>query len=183
FSVNWIYSKNQDLIDDQSNRYFYVEDPIDLEVKEVPKKEYTAKPLLLPSKPEKGTRSIDIRTKNSQVNFFISSKDMEGLEKSQIIRLKDLFNIQIDLIDVDSKKIHAHYNSAELDRSFSIIQWVPVKDHVNVEILKPDGIISKGAGEINLLNIPMEKPIQFERYGFVNPIKRDKNSLFCYFTH
>ena len=183
FSVNWIYSKNQDLIDDQSNRYFYVEDPIDLEVKEVPKKEYIAKPLLLPSKPEKGTRSIDVRMENDQVNFFISSKDMEGLEKSQIIRLKDLFNIEIDSIDADSKKIQAHYHSAELDRSFSIIQWVPVKEHVNVEILKPDGIISRGAGEINLLNIPMEKPIQFERYGFVNPIRRDKNSLFCYFTH
>ena len=183
FSVNWIYSKNQDLIDEQSNRYFYVEDPIKLEVKDVPRKEYIAKPLLLPSKPEKGTRSIAIRTEDGQINFFISLKDMEGLQKSQILRLKDLFNIQIDLIEANSKKVYAHYHSAELDRNHSIIQWVPIKEHVNVEILKPDGIISRGAGEINLLNIPMEKPIQFERYGFVNPIKRDNNSLFCYFTH
>ncbi len=33
------------------------------------------------------------------------------------------------------------------------------------------------------LNIPLEKPIQFERYGFVNPIKWDNQKLICYFTH
>lgn len=183
FSVNWLYSKNQDLIDEQSNRYFFVEDPFYLEIKGVPKKEYTAKPLLLPPKPEKGTRSINVKTKDDQVNLFISLNDVKELKNSQIIRLKDLFNIQIDLIDTNSKLIQAHYHSAELNRAFSIIQWVPVQEHVKVEILKPDGIISRGVGEINLGKIPMEVPIQFERYGFVNPIKRDKNSLFCYFTH
>ena len=108
---------------------------------------------------------------------------MEAIKKSQIIRLKDLFNIQIDLIDANLKLIKAHYHSAKLDRTHSIIQWVPFKEYVNVEILKPDGVISRGVGEINLLSIPLDKPIQFERYGFVNPINRDKTSLFCYFTH
>jgi len=52
-----------------------------------------------------------------------------------------------------------------------------------VKVLKLDGLISNGYGEINLLNIPMNKTIQFERYGFVNPIKLENNELFCYFTH
>jgi glutamyl-tRNA synthetase len=183
FSVNWLYSKNQDLIDDQSNRYFFVEDPIYIEIKEVPKKEFIAKPLLLPSKPEKGTRTIKIETKDNQVDLYVSSNDMNLLNKNQIVRLKDLFNIQIDVFDEESKLAHAHYHSAALDRNYSIVQWVPVKEHVDVEILKPNGEISRGVGEINLENIPMEIPIQFERYGFVNPIKRENKLLFCYFTH
>jgi len=28
----------------------------------------------------------------------------------------------------------------------------------------------------------MNKTIQFERYGFVNPIELKENELFCYFT-
>ena len=183
FSVNWLYSKNQDLIDEKSNRYFFVEDPVHVEIKEVPKKEFIAKPLLLPSKPEKGTRSINITTKDKKVDLFISSNDMNLLENTRIIRLKDLFNIQIDSIEKKSNLIHAHYHSPALDRNYSIIQWVPFQEHVNVEILKPDGKISKGVGEINLEKIPMEVPIQFERYGFVNPIKRENKLLFCYFTH
>ncbi|GAI70549.1 unnamed protein product, partial [marine sediment metagenome] len=35
----------------------------------------------------------------------------------------------------------------------------------------------------NLVNIPMNKTIQFERFGFVNPIKWEKDTLECYFTH
>jgi glutamyl-tRNA synthetase len=183
FSVNWLYSKNQDLIDDQSNRYFYVEDPIYIRIKEVPKKLYIAKPLLLPSKPDRGTRTIKIETKDNQVNLYVSSNDMNLFNKNQIVRLKDLFNIQIDLFEKKSKLVHAHYHSAALDRNYSIIQWVPAQEFINVEILKPNGKISKGVGECNLAKIPLEIPIQFERYGFVNPIKREKNLLFCYFTH
>ena len=108
---------------------------------------------------------------------------MNLINKNQIVRLKDLFNIQIDLFEEQSKLVYAHYHSAALDRNYSIIQWVPVQEYVDVEILKPNGKVSKGVGEVNLKKIPMEMPIQFERYGFVNPIKRENKLLFCYLTH
>ena len=65
----------------------------------------------------------------------------------------------------------------------SMIAATVATEKINVQILKPDGSISNGYGEINLLKIPMNKTIQFERYGFVNPIKIENNDLFCYFTH
>ena len=40
FSVNWLYSKNQDIIDDISNRYFYVEDPVSLTINLIPNDKY-----------------------------------------------------------------------------------------------------------------------------------------------
>jgi hypothetical protein len=92
-------------------------------------------------------------------------------------------NIEIKSIDLSNNKIDAIYHSTELDRKYSIIQWVLEKENVKVSVLKPDGKVSEGYGEANLLNIPLNNTIQFERFGFVNPIRWDENTLICYFTH
>ncbi|MCK4370927.1 MAG: hypothetical protein KAW03_07650, partial [Candidatus Lokiarchaeota archaeon] len=183
FSVNWLYSKNQDIIDDISHRYFYVEDPVSLTINQIPNGKYIAEPLLLPTSPEKGKRRIKCTPKNNQLELFITLSDVKTLKKDQVIRLKDLINIKISSIDIANKNLEAIYHSKELNREFSIIQWVPKDENVKVSILKPDGTISKGNGEIDLLKIPMNQTIQFERYGFVNPDRLEKNHLYCYFTH
>jgi glutamyl-tRNA synthetase len=185
FSVNWLYSKNQDIIDEISERYFYVEDPISVFVEKVPLERYISEPLLLPTKPEKGKRRIEIKSKNNQMDIYISLSDAEKLKPKQIIRLKDLINIKINKIDLKNRTIKAEYHSTKLEREdgYSIIQWVNIDENIKVKILKVDGKISEGFGEINLQSIPMEQVIQFERYGFVNPLEIKNNCLFCYFTH
>jgi len=183
FDVDWLYSKNKAIIDEISDRYFYVENPILIEISKIPFLEYCAEPLLLPSNPDKGNRKIKGKAKKGKIYIFISERDAEKLKPKDIIRLKDLMNIEIDSLDLKNKKVKANYYSLELNRDFSIIHWVPKDEYINISILKPDGTISKGYGEINLLSIPLNKPVQFERYGFVNPIERDNNELFCYFTH
>ena len=117
--------------------------------------------------------------------IYISFSDAKKVKSNQILRLKDFINIKITQIDLKNKSIKAEYHSTKLEREggYSIIQWISNENKINVRILKPDGKISEGFGEINLLNIPMNKVIQFERYGFVNPLKIDANCLFCYFTH
>ena len=183
FSVNWLYAKNKELVDELSDRYFYVDDPVVVEIVEVPFEEYIAEPFLLPSIPEKGKREIKGIVKNKQVNMFIAYSDAEKLKAGQILRLKDLINIQILSVDIKQKKIKSYYHSLELNREYSIIHWVPQDENIKVSILMPDGSLTSGYGEINLLNIPLKKVIQFERYGFVNPLKIEQNELFCYFTH
>ncbi|MFX0019773.1 MAG: glutamate--tRNA ligase [Promethearchaeota archaeon] len=183
FDEDWLYSKNKAIIDEISDRYFYVENPILIEISKIPFLEYCAEPLLLPSNPNKGNRNIRGKAKKGKIYIFISEKDAEKLKPRDIIRLKDLVNIQIDSLDLKNKKVKANYYSLKLNRDFAIIHWVPKDEYINISILKPDGTISKGYGEVNLVNIPLNKPVQFERYGFVNPIERDNNELFCYFTH
>jgi len=183
FSANWLYSNNKDIIDEQSDRYFFVEDPILINVEEVPFLEYIAEPLLLPTKPEKGKREIKGIVKDKNLKVYISNLDANKIKTGQIIRLKDLINIQILSVDLKNNHIKAYHHSLELNREYSIIHWVPHETNIKVKVLKLDGLISNGYGEINLLNIPMNKTIQFERYGFVNPIKLENNELFCYFTH
>ncbi|MFX0028384.1 MAG: glutamate--tRNA ligase, partial [Candidatus Hermodarchaeota archaeon] len=183
FSVNWLYSKNQNIIDKISNRYFYVEDPFSVMVDDIPFDELIAKPLLHPSYPKKGERKIRCEAKNNQLNLIISLSDATKLEVNQIIRLKDLINIEIKSIDLEKQIIQSSFYSKELDRQFSIIHWLPKDENIDVEVLKPDGTTSKGFGELNLLQIPMDQTIQFERFGFVNPIELEENCLFCYFSH
>ena len=183
FDESWLYSKNKDIIDGLSNRYFYVEEPINIEIENVPLSECVAEPLMLPSNPEKGKREIKVVTKDNRLKILIAHTDATRLRKGQIIRLKDLLNIQIMSIDLNKNLINSNFHSFELNREFSIIQWVSKEENVKVSILNPDGTISKGNGEVNLVNIPLNKTIQFERFGFVNPIKWEDNVLICYFTH
>lgn len=183
FDESWLYSKNKDIIDGISNRYFYVEEPINIEIENVPISECVAEPLLLPSNPEKGKRKIKVVTKDNRLKVLIAHSDANKLREGQILRLKDLLNIKILSIDLNKNLINSNFHSFELNREFSIIQWVSKEENVKVSIIKPDGTISKGNGEVNLVNIPLNKTIQFERFGFVNPIKWEDNVLICYFTH
>jgi len=183
FDESWLYSKNKDIIDGISNRYFYVEEPINIEIENVPISECVAEPLLLPSNPEKGKRKIKVVTKDNRLKVLIAHSDANKLRKGQILRLKDLINIQILSIDLNKNLINSNFHSFELNREFSIIQWVSKEENVKVSIIKPDGTISKGNGEVNLVDIPLNKTIQFERFGFVNPIRWEDNVLICYFTH
>ncbi|MBD3196191.1 MAG: glutamate--tRNA ligase [Candidatus Lokiarchaeota archaeon] len=183
FSVNWLYAKNQDIIDEISNRYFFVENPVKVIVKNVAFDHFTAEPLLLPSAPEKGVREIECTAKKNRLEVYISEKDAKDIKPNDIFRLKDLLNVSILSVDLKEKKINANFHSQVLNRDFPIFQWVPENFRINVSILKPNGKLSEGYGEINLKKIPMRKTIQFERYGFVNPIRFENNTLFCYFTH
>ena len=183
FDESWLYSKNKDIIDGISSRYFYVEEPINIEVENVPFLEHTAEPLVLPSNPSKGKRKIKVSAKNGKLKILIASKDANKLKSGQIIRLKDLVNIQITTINLNKKIIKSRFHSSELNRDFSIIHWVSEEENVHISIIKPDGAISQGRGEVNLASIPLNKVIQFERFGFVNPIKWDDNVLICYYTH
>ncbi|TFF69448.1 MAG: glutamate--tRNA ligase [Promethearchaeota archaeon] len=183
FSVDWLYAKNKDLIDEISHRYFYVENPVKLIITKVPDKKVRAEPLLLPSNPEKGTRIITSSVDDGKLEVYLALKDVNNLKAKQIIRLKDLMNVEIGRINLKQNKVHATFHSHELNRDYSIIHWVPEEQHISVSILQPNGELSKGFGECSLAKIQMNTPIQFERYGFVNPIKFENSELFCYFTH
>lgn len=185
FSVNWLYSKNQDIIDDISNRYFYVEDPICLTIENVPFENFTAEPLLLPSNPEKGRRIIEIEAKGGLLKVWLAKRDVHKFNEGDIVRLKDLMNIKIGSVDLSQQEFKAQFHSEELNREYKIIHWVAYKkdNNISVVVIKPDGSRKRGFGELNLENVPLKKTIQFERYGFVNPYKFQGKELLCYFTH
>lgn len=183
FSPQLLYSNNKKIIDPISDRYFFVSDPQQLTISNIPFDELIAEPYKQPNFPEKGSREIKVDMKNGTLKVQIASSDGKKLKKGKKLRLKDLFNVEILS---SSKSLEAKFISKEMEIAregkFSIIQWVPIKENIECTVLQPNGTLLKGLGEKNLLNTKIGNIIQFERFGFVRII--EKEPVFkTFFTH
>jgi len=158
-------SINRGIIDKSSNRYSFVENPIELKIKNSPKiKEIEVS--LHPDKSEK--RKIKIGK-----SIFVSGKDFEEFSGKEI-RLLHLFNIKI------SGKDKAEFTSEE-NKDINKINWV--SEGVKCKILMPNGEYIEGLAEIAIDGLREGEIIQFERFGFCKLDKKSKKSVeFCY-TH
>ncbi|MCP1715545.1 glutamyl-tRNA synthetase [Methanocalculus alkaliphilus] len=169
FSWDNLFAKNRELIDKGSDRYFFVQDPVHLTVKDGP--EQTAHAPLYPGDEERGYRTITFRGE-----VLIPGKEMEG---NELIRLKDLFNIRVT---GESTAVYAGDSLTEIRAAKSpIIQWLPPDQTIPCRILTPEGIIS-GVCEAGVAG-SIGTTIQFERFGFVRIDAVDDGCVTAYFTH
>ncbi len=151
-----LYAKNRELIDEKANRYFFVKDPVCIElIGEAPLQ--TSEIPRHPDFPERGNREIGISDR-----LYISKKDWEENEGKEV-RLKNLFNIELE-----EKK--AHITDLE-NKDILKIQWLPDGEDCSVEM--PDGSFDEGIVEKNIEEVEMGDIIQFERYGFVRILDDD----------
>ena len=165
-TMTWhdLEARNRRIVDPITNRYFFVETPRKIKIKNAPGIEALAP--LHPEHAEKGFRKIKTGTE-----FYIQDK----LEKDQIYRLMHLFNFK-----------NNEFVSTGLDPRLSakMIHWLPAaKDLAKVEIMMPDASIKKGLGEPLLKEVKINEVVQFERMGFVRCDKKEKDKLRFYFTH
>lgn len=165
-TLTWdeLITQNKKILDPISNRYFFIEAPKKIKIKNSPK--IIAKAPLHPDFPEKGFRAI-----KTTDEFYIQ----DTLEKDRIYRFMHLFNFK-----------NKEFLSQELDPRLDakLIHWLPVaKDLVKVEIVMPDSKIKKGLAEPLLKKLKVSEQIQFERLGFVKLDRKEKNKLIFYFTH
>nr|MDO8111031.1 glutamate--tRNA ligase [Candidatus Sigynarchaeota archaeon] len=188
FPYSVLYAENQKLIDPISNRYFFVDDPQIITVLDVPNVTYTAEPLVNPLNEKLGSRKITITVKDGKKNLLISKADAakyKAIQGTTLIRLKDLFNVSIENGDF----ARVHYHSKELDvarnQKAPVIHWVDsdAKNHINVQIMMPDGKMLAGKGELNLQNVKAEDMLQFERFGFIKVQSVKKAKLDARFAH
>ncbi len=151
-----LYAKNRELIDEKANRYFFVKDPVCIElIGEAPLQ--TSEIPRHPDFPKRGNREIGISDR-----LYISKKDWEENEGKEV-RLKNLFNIELE-----EKK--AHITDLE-NKDILKIQWLPDGEDCSVEM--PDGSFDEGIVEKNIEEVEMGDIIQFERYGFVRILDDD----------
>jgi glutamyl-tRNA synthetase len=159
-----INSFNRELIDKKANRYFFIENPKKIKIKNSLEKEVKIE--LYPNDPERGFRTFKISEK-----FYIQDK----IEKNKNYRLMHLFNFSDN-----------NFISEDIDEKLNalMIHWLPVcEDLVNVEVLMEDNTIKRGLGESGLKNIKVGDIVQFERNFFarLDEIKKDK--LVFWYTH
>ena len=169
-----INSFNREVIEPNANRYFFVHDPVEITIKDAPKKE--AKLDLHPDYPKRGKRTFFADGK-----VYISQADLKKLGKGKVHRLMDYCNFTLD--GKSWKFVSEEYDDYKNnpDKGF-IIHWLPVsKDLLQVEVLRETGEKALGLGEEDLKKVKEGEIVQLERMYFVKLDKREKNKLvFCY---
>ena len=178
-------SLNKEVIDKDTDRYFFVADPEKITINKAPTKEIT---LDLHTEFRKGGRTFKVNEE-----FYISKEDRDKIKSEETIRLMDCLNF-MKKGDLENG-IFYEYESSDYE-SFKntgkqIIHYLPA-DHeqiVPVEIVMPDGFSKKGLAEKGIENIEIDQTVQFERVGFckLNEIKTNletgKKSYLFWFAH
>jgi glutamyl-tRNA synthetase len=186
-TLSWenLYAYNRKILDPTSDRYFFVAEPTELRVTRAPKV-FVAKLPLHPEKPEKGFRDYTITPKGKAktVTFWIAKKDADAAEAGAMIRLMELFNVE-----VESKKANlteatfASESYEEIRKTKArLIHWIPTGEQIPCQVVMPDATVTKGIAESACKKLKPNAVIQFERFGFVRVNENDAK-LTCYYAH
>ncbi|MBI1972086.1 MAG: glutamate--tRNA ligase [Candidatus Aenigmarchaeota archaeon] len=170
-------SVNRKMIDPAANRYYFVADPIRVEIKGAPDKIVTDA-TLYPGRPE--IKRYELSGKNLFV--YISGEDAKDLRKDDNVRLMHLFNVKITKIG--EKYIEGDY--AGNDKSAKKLHWVPVNSprailhifgpvFINDEFNKNSLTVKEGMLEPYGQTINEGERVQFERMGYA--ILEDKKTM------
>ncbi len=165
-----LYAYNKKIIDPISPRYFFTEDPLKIDISAA-KRANTQITIKAPIKTQKDRK---INTGNA---VYIAKKDFQKYQGKKV-RLKEFAWGTLDRKFIpEPEKEWSNSDKSNIQ----VIQWVPAKEHVDIEIITPDNSIHKGKAELNIhgLNNTL---VQFERIGFVNLIS-DSNKITGYFAH
>lgn len=186
-TLSWenLYAYNRKILDADSDRYFFVPEPVELKVLQVPKS-FQAKLPLHPQKPERGFREYTVTPKpqDGRASFWITKKDAQAMEKDKIIRLIELFNIKITSASDCAVEAVFESESYEAIRKIKpqLIQWIPNGQTLNCKVAMPDASVVDGYAESACKNLKPQTTIQFERFGFAKVDTVEPN-LVAYYAH
>ncbi len=153
------------LLDKKTPRYYFVADPVKLEVDKMPKNLKRVEIKLHPNK-------ADVRKVKVSEEVHIAKTDYDSF-KGQEIRLMSLCNLKLDkkctFTGLENKRIQK-------------IQWVS-EGAVPVKVRMDTGAWISGLGESALKKLNVDDVVQFERFGFVRLDKKSKEGLEFWFSH
>ncbi len=162
-----VEAHNRKILDPVAQRFFFVPNPVQLEVSKAPKKTVSIK-----NHPSSDLGMRKIRTSST---FFIPQTDADNLKTGDIFRLKDLFNVAL----TEKKDIlYGEFTGGNVMPNTKKIQWV-TNNHVYLSILKPSSLFIndvfqphslekiRGYAERAISDIPNQAIVQCERFGFI----------------
>ncbi len=163
--IDNLYAINRQLIDSETMRYSFVQNPVKLNVVEMPEMKNISVPIH-PDKPEQ-TREVAVNNKD----IAISGKDFTE-HNGKEVRLLHLFNVTLKdkthITSVDNKKIPK-------------INWVC--DGMPARVLLVDGSWVEGLVEPSAVKLKIGTVVQFERFGFVRYDKNNEGTAEYWFGH
>ena len=162
-------SFNRKLLDPIAKRYFFVPDPVKVQVSDAPELLVTLK-----YHPERNYGERQVATHGT---FFIPSYDADRLKVGSRIRLIEAYDIQINEIQ-NSGIILATYKGEERTADVPKLQWVAVGEEYPMMVKLPGPLLQndefnpkslqsiKGIAESAAGQIKIGEIIQFVRFGF-----------------
>ncbi|NOZ81950.1 MAG: glutamate--tRNA ligase [Candidatus Micrarchaeota archaeon] len=153
-----LYSENRKIIDPVAKRYFFVSEPVEIELDGIPVE--TVEAPLLPDKSK--FRTIPVTRK-----IFVEKTDFEKFSGTEV-RLMHLCNVVLSKTP--------RVSSLEV-KEIPKIHWVP-ENSVEIGVIMQDGRIT-GLAEPGINDVKSDEICQFERFGFV---RCERKGLF-YFAH
>lgn len=185
--LSWenLYAYNRKILDPEADRYFFVHNPIQLKVKNIPET-FTATLRLHPDYPERGFREHVIKPKgdDDSVALWVSGDDIDALKVGKMIRLMGLFNIKIEGADAYSAEASFLSEPYEEARKTGapLIHWIPIGDDMPCHVVMSDATVAEGIAEGACKGLKPNDIIQFERFGFVR-IDEVDTKLTAYYAH
>ena len=170
FSWQNLFGMNRDIIDSQSNRYFFVQDPVKYDISGTDS--IVGSEPLHPDHPERGSRAYELK---APCTVYLSKTDSDMFAESGMVRLKDLCNLAYG----QPAKFDGN-DVAILRQGFKAVQWT-AEGSVPTEIYMPDGSVATGYSEPAVLKEANDE-LQFERFGFVRIESKD-NGIKAVFSH
>lgn len=184
--LSWenLYAYNRKILDPAANRYFFVQNPIELTVRKIPE-EYMVRLNLHPEYPERGFREYTIKPKGNEhaAAFWVSKKDIDTTKTGSMIRLMELFNVKIEKVSSYSAEASFVSNAYEEAKKGKVplIHWIPVGEDMPCQVVMPDAAMSEGIAEKTCKQLKQNTVIQFERFGFVR-IDKNNAKLIAYYS-
>ncbi|UCE44160.1 MAG: glutamate--tRNA ligase, partial [Candidatus Bathyarchaeota archaeon] len=183
--LSWenLYAHNRKTIDSVANRYFFVHNPMKLNVKDTPHR-ISAHIPLHPDQPQRGFRHVEIESKKGKASLLVSSDDKRLFAKGKKIRLIELLNFEVGKIGrrtIDAVFHSLSYREAKKLRA-PLIHWVTSNTGIPCEVVMPNASVARGVAEDACRELCPSEIIQLERFGFVR-VDRLNEKLTVYFAH
>ncbi len=185
-TLSWdnIYSHNRKIIDRTASRFFYVGNPVQIDVSAVPR-DFVSTPPFHPDLPERGNRLLQVKCQDSHTTILVTRKDLELFSPGRLVRLMELFNVRI--VSTEQSMIQAEFHSETYDEArranAPLVHWLPSAGNVTAKLVMPDADVVEGLAERSITAQDVGSIVQLVRVGFGRIDSSDSDSLVLYFGH
>ncbi len=164
-SLKNLYAENRKIIDPKANRYFFVWDPVEIEIVNLPEEREVELPL---------NPSTDAKRKLiGERRVYITKEDFERL-KGKLVRLKDFCNVILN-----EKAEFRGFELGDVKKGKNIIHWLPVSAARRCRVVGDK--VWEGFAEANVAR-EVGRVVQFERFAFCK-IESCNGEIVAIYTH
>ncbi len=182
--VSWsnLEAINRKRLDPVANRFFFVANPVTLRITGVDDVR-VAEIRCHPDDPARGSRVFTVTPRHQQVTLLVSQRDQPFFQTDAVIRLMELFNIQVTASH-DGLKAKYHSETYQEAKALEapLIHWLPAATGVTATVTMADATVVEGVAEDHCKTLTPGDVVQFERFGFAR-IDAVDGHLAAYFTH